>query len=207
MDELSREEISRRTFADYESRAEAFWEATRDHDVSQNHAAFLRAIEGAGPFRILDFGCGPGRDVAHFASLGHDVTGLDGTARFVEMARNLTGREILHQDFLRLELGARHFDGIFANASLFHVPTSELPRVLRELRDALTPRGVLLASNPRGNDTEGFSGERYGAFHTHETWSAIVGAAGFQEIEHYYRPDGKPRDQQPWLVTVWRVIP
>lgn len=198
------EEISARTLADYDARAEAFWEGTRDHDVSQNHAAFLRAIDGAGSFRILDLGCGPGRDVAYFRSLGHHVVGLDGAARFVEMARRLTGCEILHQDFLKLSLGGLQFDGIFANASLFHVPTSEIGRVLGELRVALAPRGVLFSSNPRGPDTEGFSGERFGAFHTIEAWRNLVTAAGFVEIEHYYRPQGRPRAEQPWLASVWR---
>lgn len=197
-------EISGRTLAHYEARAREFWEGTRDHDVSQNHGAFLRAFEGPPPHRILDLGCGPGRDVAYFRSQGHEVVGLDGTARFVEMARSLTGCEILHQDFLRLSLEGRTFDGVFANASLFHVPSSELPRVLGELRAALAPRGVLFASNPRGDDAEGFSGERYGAFHSLETWRAVVTAAGYEEIEHYYRPAGKPRAEQPWLATVWR---
>jgi SAM-dependent methyltransferase len=198
------EAISARTLADYDARAEAFWEGTRDHDVSQNRGALLRAIDGVGPFRILDLGCGPGRDLAYFRSLGHRAVGLDGAARFVEMARRLTGCEVLHQDFLKLSLGGRQFDGIFANASLFHVPTGEIGRVLRELRAALAPRGVLFSSNPRGNDTEGFSGDRFGAFHTIEAWRALVTAAGFEEIEHYYRPEGRPRADQPWLASVWR---
>jgi SAM-dependent methyltransferase len=198
------EEISARTLANYDASAEAFWEGTRDHDVSQNHAAFLRAIDGAGPFRILDFGCGPGRDLAYFRSLGHHVVGLDGSMRFVEMARRLTGCEVLHQDFLKLSLVGRQFDGLFANASLFHVPTSEIGRVLGELRGALAPRGVLFSSNPRGADTEGFSDDRFGAFHTIETWRGFVTEAGFEEIEHYYRPTGRPRAEQPWLASVWR---
>jgi SAM-dependent methyltransferase len=200
------EEITARTLADYDARAESFWEGTRDHDVSQNHAALLRAIEGAGPHRILDFGCGPGRDLAYFHSLGHHAVGLDGAANFVAMARRFTSCEVLHQDFLKLSLGGRQFDGIFANASLFHVPTSEIGRVLRELRGALAPRGVLFSSNPRGTDTEGFSGERFGAFHTIEAWRAFVTAAGFEEIEHYYRPQGRPRADQPWLASVWRKV-
>ena len=84
------------------------------------------------------------------------------------------------------------------------MPTSDIGRVLRELRAALAPRGVLFSSNPRGTDTEGFSGERFGAFHTIETWRAFVTAAGFEEIEHYYRPQGRPRAEQPWLASVWR---
>jgi SAM-dependent methyltransferase len=198
------EEISARTLGHYDAKAEDFWEGTRDHDVSQNHAAFLRAIEGAPPFRILDLGCGPGRDVAYFHSLGHAVVGLDGARRFVEMARAFTGCEIRHQNFLTLSLEERSFDGIFANASLFHVPQSELPRVLAELRDALVLRGVLFTSNPHGTDSEGFSGDRYGAFLRHETWREYLEAAGFSEIEHYYRPYGKPRAEQPWLASVWR---
>ncbi len=192
------------TIAHYDTRADAFWEGTRDHDVTQNYAALLRNLEGPGPFTILDLGCGPGRDLAHFRSLGHEAVGLDGAASFVEMARRHSGCEVLHQDFLRLSLPAARFDGVFANASLFHVPGAELPRVLRELREALKPRGALFASNPRGNDDEGWHGDRYGRYHRLETWRAVVESAGFEEIEHYYRPAGKPREQQPWLATVFR---
>jgi SAM-dependent methyltransferase len=198
--------ISTRTIAHYEGAADRFWEGTRDHDVTQNYAALLDAIAAVKkpPFTILDFGCGPGRDLAAFRAMGHEAIGLDGCARFVEMARAHSGCEALHQDFLHLALPAARFDGIFANASLFHVPTTELPRVLRELLDALVPRGVLFSSNPRGDDKEGWNGERYGAYHTFESWRAIVVAAGFEEVDHYYRPKDKPREEQPWLATVWR---
>jgi SAM-dependent methyltransferase len=200
------EATSARTLAHYDDAARSFEEGTRSHDVSQNYAALLDAIEGPPPFTLLDLGCGPGRDLAYFRSLGHEAVGLDGSARFVEMARAATGCEVLHQNFLRLSLPTARFHGVFANASLFHVPTQELPRVLREIWSSLVPRGVLFCSNPRGPDTEGFSGDRYGAFHTLETWRAHVTAAGFSEIAHYYRPAGKPRSQQPWLATVWRKV-
>jgi len=192
------------TLAHYDRNARSFWEGTKDHDVAQNYAALLAAIEGAPPFVILDFGCGPGRDLAYFRSLGHEAVGLDGAASFVAMARTHSGCEVLHQDFLALDLPAGRFDGIFANASLFHVPGADLPRVLGELHAALKPRGVLFASNPRGNDEEGMSGERYGCYWSLETWRKFVSAAGFAELRHYYRPAGLPRDQQPWLASVWR---
>src|SRR5207248_212496 len=107
-----------------------------------NRDALLDALGGPGPWSILDLGCGPGRDLAAFAALGHEAIGLDGCAAFVEMARAHTGCEVWQQDFLALALPPARFDGIFANASLFHVPTQELPRVLGELRAALRPRGV-----------------------------------------------------------------
>ena len=115
--------ITARTLAYYERRAGEFRAGTRDHDVSQNMAALLRHIEGEAPFTLLDFGCGPGRDLKSMAALGHTAIGLDGAAAFAAMARADTGCEIWQQDFLALDLPSKRFDGIFANASLFHVPS------------------------------------------------------------------------------------
>jgi SAM-dependent methyltransferase len=198
--------LTARTIAHYDRTAEAFREGTRDHDVSQNRAALLGPIEGSPPFTILDFGCGPGRDLLYFQGLGHTAVGLDGSARFVEMARRDTGCEVLHQDFLHLSLPVGRFDGVFANAALFHVPSRALPDVLSAIHASLKPRGVLFCSNPRGPDQEGFSDDRYGCFWTLETWRSYLIKAGFEEIEHYYRPAGRPRHEQPWLATVWRRL-
>ncbi len=197
-------EASAGTLAHYNGRAEDFRDGTRDHDVTQNIAALLRHLQGEPPFTILDFGCGPGRDLAAFTALGHVAVGLDGAARFVEMALADTGCEVWCQDFLALDLPAARFDGVFANASLFHVPRAEAPRVLRELRATLKPGGVLFSSNPRGANEEGWNRGRYGSYHDLDTWRALVTGAGFVELEHYFRPPGLPRDQQPWLASVWR---
>lgn len=196
--------ISARTLQHYDERAEAFWEGTRNHDVEQNIEALLAHIEGEPPFTILDFGCGPGRDLKTFIDRGHVAIGLDGAQRFCEMARAFSGCEVWQQDFLALDLPAERFDGIFANASLFHVPKSQLPRVLSELHAALKPRGVLFSSNPRGRNDEGWLHGRYGVFHDYESWARYLGDAGFEEVTHYYRPAGLPREQQPWLAGVWR---
>jgi len=196
--------ISEMTIAHYDRSSKDFWRGTRDHDVSQNHAALLEAIEGEPPFSILDLGCGPGRDLNHFRSMGHDAVGLDGSKEFVAMARSHSGCEVLLQDFLAMDLPEGRFDGVFANASLFHVPSKVLPRVLRELFAALKPRGVLFCSNPRGNNDEGFSNGRYSCFFDLETWRDYVTAAGFAEVSQYFRPAGRPCHQQPWLATVWR---
>ncbi len=209
-------DVSQRTLNHYEQSADRFWAGTKDHDVSQNYKALLDGLaEGKAPsqsvqstqldrYTILDMGCGPGRDLAHFKSLGHEAIGLEGSKSFAEHARNLTGCEVLEQNFLALNLPAEAFHGIFANASLFHIPSQELPRVLKDLCVALKPEGVLFTSNPRGNNQEGWQGERYCAFHDYETWHEYITGAGFSEIQHYYRPTGLPRDQQPWLASVWR---
>jgi SAM-dependent methyltransferase len=197
-------EIAARTIQHYDDHAEEFREGTRDHDVSQNIAALLRHIEGEPPFTILDFGCGPGRDLKAFSALGHRAIGLEGAARFAEAARADTGCTVWQQDFLALDLPDQHFDGIFANAALFHVPAQELPRVLRQLHATLAPGGALFSSNPRGNNEEGWNHRRYGVHHDLESWRRYMSDALFIELEHYYRPAGLPRDMQPWLASVWR---
>ena len=150
------EETSRRTVGHYEERAEAFWEGTRDHDVSQNIDALLSCLPGDGMGkRVLDLGCGPGRDLEALTKRGVLATGLDGCESFCVMARSHSGCKILHQDFLALDLPAEGFDGIFANASLFHVPTVHLKGVLDALFSALGPGGVLFSSNPRGHYDSG----------------------------------------------------
>jgi len=196
--------ISALTLAHYNQRAENFREGTRDHDVTQNIDALLRHIEGLPPYIILDLGCGPGRDLRTFAALVHVAIGLDGAERFVQMAKAESGCPVWQQDFLHLDLPPAHFDGIFANASLFHVPSRQLPRVLNELHAALKPGGVLFSSNPRGNNEEGWNQGRYGAYHDLETWRAWMSGADFVELEHYYRPAGLPRAEQPWLASAWR---
>ena len=172
--------------------------------MSQNIAALLRHIRGEPPYAILDLGCGPGRDLAALRAMGHEPVGLEGAPALAAMAREHSGCEVWEQDFLALDLPEARFDGIFANASLFHVPQKELPRVLGELRAALKPGGVLFSSNPRGNNEEGWNRGRYGVWHDLESWRRYLTAAGFTELEHYYRPTGLPREQQPWLASVWR---
>ena len=199
-------QISQVTIMHYDRSAQGYWEGTRNHDVSQNHSALLCALEGDPPYTILDLGCGPGRDLCYFHSLGHEAVGLDGSAALVAMARAHSGCEVLHQDFLVMDLPGNRFDGVFANAALFHVPSQELARVLGELRAALKPRGVLFSSNPRGSNEEGWSGDRYSCFFDLRTWQALMQDAGFLEVTHYYRPPGLPRDEQMWLATVWRRL-
>ena len=204
---LTREELDRiaaSTLAHYNERAQDYWQGTRSHDVSQNIAALLRHIEAAPPFTILDLGCGPGRDLKTFTELGHLAVGLEGAPRPAAMARAYSGCEVWEQNLLALGLPAAQFDGVFANAVLFHVPSEELPRVLRALHATLRPRGVLFSSNPRGEGQEGWQGGRYGVFHDLQAWRRHLTAAGFVELEHYFRPDGLPREQQPWLASVWR---
>ncbi len=194
------------TIAEYQLTAASYQAGTWNHDVSQNREALIAAMP-KNPGKILDVGCGPGRDLVAFQAQGHQVVGLDATPAFVEMARIKAGCEVWQQSFLALDLPAEHFDGIFANASLIHVPRRQMVKVLIDLWRSLIPGGVILMSMFRG-DWEGYStrprGHRYVAGWEYATLAPCVEKAGFEILHHYYRPPGLPCEAQSWVVIVAR---
>eukprot|EP00418_Pyrodinium_bahamense_P024170 CAMPEP_0179142414 /NCGR_PEP_ID=MMETSP0796-20121207/68394_1 /TAXON_ID=73915 /ORGANISM="Pyrodinium bahamense, Strain pbaha01" /LENGTH=191 /DNA_ID=CAMNT_0020842277 /DNA_START=64 /DNA_END=635 /DNA_ORIENTATION=+ len=170
-------EASRQTLADYEAVAEGYAAGNANHDVSQNVDALLRALAGRpAPLDILDVGCAGGRDLVTFSRMGHRAVGLDGVETFCKTS----GCEVWQQDLQQLSLPAAAFDGIFANACLFHVPSASLPRMLRELVKALREGGALFVSNAHGfgEDREGWTSGRtpgtrsYVCWLSEETWNS-----------------------------------
>ena len=153
------QELTKRTIGHYEFNSESYQIGTVDHDVSQNYKALLDSIESEISFKILDFGCGSGRDLRYFKSLGQIPTGIDSSGTFLKFAITSIGCDVHHMNFINLDLPHFEYDGIFANATLFHVPRQEINRVMIELHETLKERGVLFCSNPRGNNQEDFSGE------------------------------------------------
>lgn len=200
------QDLAAATLSHYQEHALAYRAGTADHDVRQNVDALLRAIRATPPYAILDLGCGPGRDLCTFTRLGHLAVGLDGAPAMVALARAASGCEVWQQNLIALDLPVERFDGIFANAVLFHVPAEVVGDVLGALWRALRPQGVLFCSNPHGDNQEGCHGTRYGCYYDLATWRGRMAQAGFEEIEHYYRPTGLPRERQPWLASVWRKL-
>ena len=195
------------TIAHYSTRSLDFWEGTRDHDVSQNLDALCRNLPSLSePCRILDFGCGPGRDLKQLTELGHIAVGLDGSKEFCEMAHAYSGCEVLHQNFIELDIPTQSFHGIFANASLFHIHKSRLLDVLKTFYQSLRKDGIVFCSNPRGPNIEQMNDLRYGNYMDVSGWSQMFAKAGFEPLEHYFRPPGFPREEQPWLAMVWKKI-
>ena len=172
--------------------------------MKQNIEALLRHTAAAAPLRILDFGCGPGRDLAAFRALGHEPIGVEGSPVFAAMAREHSGCEVWQQNFLALELPRGHFHGIFANASLFHVPRRELPRVLANCMRHCSPMACSSAPIRVATTRRAGIAGAMAAYHDLHAWRAFLHAAAFAELEHYFRPSGLPLEQQPWLASVWR---
>ena len=195
--------ISEVTIAHYDRLAEAYWDGTGDHDVTQNYAALLDAIEGDPPYSILDLGCGPGRDVRYFRSRA--------TTSWVWTDRRSSWpwhAPIRSARFSNRISSPWHYRRAASMASLrMHRCSTCRARSCRGFwRNSPKPcgAGVCFCSNPRGNNEEGLSGDRYSCFFDHDTWRDYVTAAGFFQVRHYYRPPGLPRRKQSWLSTVWR---
>lgn len=202
MEKYNSKDITLKTLTHYAENPLGFWEGTRNHDVSQNINALLSKIKGSAPYNILDFGCGPGRDLKAFKDLGHIAYGLEGCEEFCQMAKEYSGCEVYQQDFIDMKLASSFFDGIFANASLFHVPKENLSNVVDRLHSSLKKNGILFSSNPRGN-REDLNGTRYANFMELDEYKYIVEKIGFKLIDHYYRPKGQPIENCPWLACVF----
>jgi SAM-dependent methyltransferase len=135
----------------YEENAEAFEARTRDVDMGALYEPFLALVPAGG--RILDAGCGPGRDAVAFAHAGYDVVACDASATMVALASARLGAPALPLAFDQMEFDSE-FDGIWCCASLLHVPRAEMPDILRRLHRALKPGGLLYASFKRGEGEE-----------------------------------------------------
>jgi SAM-dependent methyltransferase len=136
------------SIAYYDKNSQAFLERTIHADVQAEHRKFLNYVPQGG--RILDAGCGVGRDSKHFLSQGHEVVAFDASIEMVRLASDLLGKQALHLLFQEIQF-SNEFDAVWANASLLHVPYENLREVLQLLHKALLPSGIFYASFKYGN--------------------------------------------------------
>ena len=199
------------TIADYDAVAEAFDAGNRDHDVSQNLDALLEPLAGRERPVVVDLGCAGGRDLIALTARGCEAWGVEGAPAFCALARKAApGCTVLEQDFVALDLPAERFDGAFANASLFHVPSEHLADVLRRIFECLKPGGVFFASNAHGfgEDKEGWTDGRtpstksWVCWLSEASWRRYCEDVGFVFLRSYYRGRSKA-----FLATVWRKPP
>ncbi len=180
----------------YDDNAETY--AARDRKTPTARLdAFLAALPEKA--RILELGCGGGQDCAYMLSKGFDVTPTDGSAELARRAEKLIGRPV---KVMRFEELAAHeeFDGVWAEASLLHVPRADLPGILTLIRSALKQDGVLHASFKAGT-TEGHdSFGRYYNYPSMEWLQALLDAGGWRDVS-IIEVDGSGYDGKPtrWL--------
>lgn len=135
----------------YNNNAQKYFDFSINANMSKQYEMFLKYVKDGG--KILDFGCGSGRDTKYFHDLGYDVTAIDGSEELCKLAREYTGLPIQCMDFSDL-YDVEYYDGIWACSTLLHVKKEEMLFILKRLRNALKKDGCLYASFVDGADSE-----------------------------------------------------
>ena len=185
------------TLAYYDENAAGFASSTADVEFSEMQQRF-EALLSPGA-RILDFGCGSGRDAKHFLDAGFDVTATDGSAELCKLAEQRIGRPVRHELFQELS-DIEAYDGIWACSSILHLPKAELADVFGKMLAALKPGGVIYTSFKHGT-FEGMRNGRYFTDFTEATFRAfIAGIPGMRIKRVWITGDARPgRQDEQWL--------
>lgn len=180
----------------YDENAEPFFADTAFVDLSDGRRRFVAALPPGG--RVLDAGCGSGRDALAFRELGFEVTAFDGSAAMVAKASAHTGLTVLHLDFAELTW-CEAFDGIWANASLLHVPRRDLPDIMRGLRAALIPGGVWELSFKLGRGERQTPGRLFTDLDEPAARALIAEVGGLETLAITISYDVRPgRENEGW---------
>lgn len=183
------------TLAYYDRHADEFIERTADLSMVHVYEPFLALVPAGG--RILDAGCGSGRDAAEFARRGFAVTAFDGSARMATLASERTGLPVLHLTFEKVDWN-EEFDGVWACASLLHLPSEQVGDALDRLARSLRPGGALFVSVKAGD----FEGQREGRWFADRSRAALrqllVDTSALDAINIW-----ETEDVRPDLTTTW----
>ena len=185
----------------YNQNAETFVHGTVSVDFKEVQDKFLRLLAGK---RVLDFGCGSGRDTKYFIERGLDVVAIDGSEELCKSASAYTGIQVKHMLFQNLD-EVDCYDGIWACSSILHLPKDELKIVIKKMSRALKAKGIIYTSFKYGN----FEGERNGRFFTDFTLEMfkefIKDVKDIVIEEDWITGDVRPgREEEKWLNLVLR---
>lgn len=186
-----------KTIAFYNENAGEFAKKTLNVDFADVQDRFLSALHEGD--RILDFGCGSGRDTKYFLSQGFRVDATDGSAELCKLASELTGIHVKQMLFSELD-AVGIYDGIWACSSILHLAKDELKNVFIKMIRAAKDNGYIYASFKYG-DFEGYRNERYFTDFTEVSFQQFIkGISGIKMIEYWISADVRPgRSEEKWL--------
>ncbi len=183
----------------YNKHAQNFFSETRLLNLEELYKPFLMLIPKGGS--ILDAGCGSGRDIKYFSRNGYDVSAFDSSSELCRLAFELTGQSVANSSFVDFHFN-KSFDGIWACASLLHLPKKEMPDVFKRFHDALSPDGVVYCSFKYGS----FEGDRNGRYFsdlTNESLANVIEGT-LLKIERYWITNDlrQGREEEKWLNAI-----
>ena len=183
----------------YNNNAAEFFDRTIDLDMQVYLDRFLEYVPEGGS--ILDLGCGSGRDSAYFMSMGYDVTAIDGSAEMCSLASIHIGEDVLNMSFSEMDFNDV-FDGVWANASLLHVPSDEIGEIISKITRGLKKDGILYMSFHYG-ESEGIDGERYYTdYRTRKLKQLVAGISELELIDIKKCEDVRPERDVLWIYTL-----
>lgn len=185
------------TLAYYNQNADAFVEGTQNADMSEQYRFFLKHLTSG--CRILDLGCGSGRDSAYFSSLGFEVTAVDGSEELCKRVKENYEINALCIKFEDMPFTAE-FDAIWACASLLHVKKADMPNVLDKISAALKPGGILYASFKYGKDERVSNGRFFNDYTENDIDTLLTPENQLTLLECWITEDVRPdRSGERWL--------
>lgn len=184
----------------YNENAQSFFDTTVNVDVQKLYDRFLPRIEKHG--KILDAGCGSGRDSKHFLSLGYHVEAFDANESLVALASEYLSHNVTQATFELFSAKPKSFDAIWACASLLHVPSEELPCTFLRLGEFLKPDGIFYCSFKYGN-TEQIRNGRFFADMNEQTLADTLYETKLNIVETWISSDARPgRETEQWLNAI-----
>ena len=185
----------------YNKHAEEFTASTFEVDMESLYQPFLAELpEGA---RILDVGCGSGRDTLAFKKKGYQVDAIDYSEELVKKASRLTGIPIKLKSFYEID-DYEAYDGIWACASLLHCERNHLKEVIGKLVSALKPNGVLYMSFKYGNGDRQKDGRQFTDLDEVQAKALLGQFDRVQQIQQWITIDQRPERQEKWLNLIWK---
>ena len=185
----------------YNKHAEEFIALTFDVDMESLYQPFLAELpEGA---RILDVGCGSGRDTLAFKDKGYQVEAIDYSAELVKKAKELTGIEVRQQSFYELNESEK-YDGIWACASLLHCDRDFLPEVMGHIFKALKPNGVCYMSFKYGNTDREKDGRSFTDLNEQQAHELLKQIDQALLLQQWITIDKRPDRDEEWLNVLWK---
>ena len=180
----------------YQHHANDFFNSTVNVDMRSLYTPFLERIPKGG--RILDAGCGSGRDSKAFLQQGYRVEAFDATAEMAKLASQHTGLSVKQMTFSDVDTVNR-YDGIWCCASLLHVSAAELPDAMAKLARALKPGGIWYVSFKYGDGERVKEGRRFTDLNEQGLNTLLAGLAGITLVGHWITEDKRPDRSEMWL--------
>lgn len=183
----------------YQIHAKAFFEGTVNVDMSSLYEAFTSRLPAQA--KVLDAGCGSGRDALAFTQMGYQVDAFDASSELVALAREHSGLSVKKMTFADVE-ASEEYDGIWCCASLLHVPFAELPGVMQKLAAALKPGGIWYFSFKYGDSEREKDGRSFTDINEARLTALLKDLPDLEIAEQWLTRDVRPDRDEIWLNVI-----